>query len=232
MKALALLAAAAFAAAPAQAAYTNVWSTSFDTTEYEVIGPFPFTVLSTLYGGAYFDSSGTAPGLGTQYFRNDSGSQTIFTASGLGAHNSLKLSFDLIFANTWDSDDGTYPFTPDYLYVDYGGLASDAYTTALASGSNNYFGPGVETSVGFYLPGGAPARIVHYDLTFAHTASSFYLSLYAGGAGYQYGPDEWWGIDNFSLAAEVPEPATWAMMITGFGLAGAALRRQRALAAA
>jgi hypothetical protein len=25
----------------------------------------------------------------------------------------------------------------------------------------------------------------------------------------------------------VPEPATWAMMITGFGLAGAAMRRRR-----
>ena len=28
--------------------------------------------------------------------------------------------------------------------------------------------------------------------------------------------------------ASVPEPATWAMMIGGFGLAGAALRRRRA----
>jgi len=30
----------------------------------------------------------------------------------------------------------------------------------------------------------------------------------------------------------VPEPATWAMMITGFGLAGAAVRRRKALAVA
>ncbi len=29
--------------------------------------------------------------------------------------------------------------------------------------------------------------------------------------------------------APVPEPSTWALMITGFGLAGAALRRRRAL---
>jgi len=32
-------------------------------------------------------------------------------------------------------------------------------------------------------------------------------------------------------AGAVPEPAAWAMMIAGFGLAGATLRRQRALAA-
>ena len=36
-------------------------------------------------------------------------------------------------------------------------------------------------------------------------------------------------IDGFKLSnlAVVPEPATWAMMIAGFGLLGAALRRQR-----
>ena len=32
---------------------------------------------------------------------------------------------------------------------------------------------------------------------------------------------------NESIAA-IPEPTTWALMIGGFGLAGAALRRRRA----
>ena len=36
---------------------------------------------------------------------------------------------------------------------------------------------------------------------------------------------------NFSLTA-VPEPATWALMLTGFGLAGVTLRRRRAAVAA
>ncbi len=34
-----------------------------------------------------------------------------------------------------------------------------------------------------------------------------------------------------SMPSAVPEPATWAMMITGFGLAGAALRRRRSVGA-
>jgi hypothetical protein len=36
---------------------------------------------------------------------------------------------------------------------------------------------------------------------------------------------------GYVLPGSVPEPATWALMIAGFGLAGAALRRQRATAA-
>ncbi len=38
------------------------------------------------------------------------------------------------------------------------------------------------------------------------------------------------GIDNlsFTVAAPVPEPASWAMMIGGFAFAGAAMRRRRA----
>lgn len=32
---------------------------------------------------------------------------------------------------------------------------------------------------------------------------------------------------NFAILAPVPEPASWAMMITGFALAGAAVRRRR-----
>ena len=40
-------------------------------------------------------------------------------------------------------------------------------------------------------------------------------------------------VDNFAgnLASAVPEPATWAMMIMGFGSAGAIIRRRRASAA-
>lgn len=43
-----------------------------------------------------------------------------------------------------------------------------------------------------------------------------------------------WNNNGFEgvVYGAVPEPASWAMMITGFGLAGAALRRRRVLATA
>jgi choice-of-anchor C domain-containing protein len=41
-----------------------------------------------------------------------------------------------------------------------------------------------------------------------------------------------WGValDNVAVSAVVPEPATWAMLIAGFGLVGAALRRRPTMA--
>lgn len=39
-------------------------------------------------------------------------------------------------------------------------------------------------------------------------------------------------VDLLGGAGAVPEPATWALMIGGFGLAGAAMRRRRAMASA
>jgi hypothetical protein len=45
------------------------------------------------------------------------------------------------------------------------------------------------------------------------------------------GAVDFFGVDDISYNV-VPEPGTWAMMIAGFGLVGAAVRRRKALAAA
>ena len=44
--------------------------------------------------------------------------------------------------------------------------------------------------------------------------------------------DQYWGDVVSSVGGAVPEPATWALMITGFGLTGSMLRRRRVAAAA
>ena len=59
--------------------------------------------------------------------------------------------------------------------------------------------------------------------TFVATATSTQLSIFTDTAAAS-GND--FGLDAISVTA-VPEPATWAMMIGGFGLIGAASRRRR-----
>jgi hypothetical protein len=71
---------------------------------------------------------------------------------------------------------------------------------------------------------------------FAHT---HFGTNYTSSSGFEinWGPNGYnVGIDNIEFTAErtgaiVPEPSTWALMIGGFGLAGGALRRRRAVAA-
>lgn len=41
-----------------------------------------------------------------------------------------------------------------------------------------------------------------------------------------FGSGDWVLIDNLTYVAAVPEPTTWALMLVGFGLTGAAMRRR------
>ncbi len=234
MSRLSLLALAAFVATPAVAVEQNIWSTTFETNEYETLGPFPWGSLGTIYGGASFQSATGFTGFGNQMFRNDSGGGTSFSAVGLGGHSMLHLKFDLAFIDSWDSINGSV--APDILFVDFDGH-SYQFTVNNASGSVFDVGPGTVISSGSNLGYSSWSDvIVRYDFLFAHTGPTFGMTIRFGGAGFQGGADESWGIDNFSLAAEpaqgvVPEPATWAMLIAGFGMVGATLRRRRPLVA-
>ena len=58
-----------------------------------------------------------------------------------------------------------------------------------------------------------------------------FMAVTDNGSGWATGLISDDGHQSFLLGGGVPEPATWALMIGGFGLAGASLRRRRALAA-
>ena len=61
-----------------------------------------------------------------------------------------------------------------------------------------------------------------YSFRFVATGASETLNFQSTTTGSPYGP----ALDNVSLA-RVPEPATWALMIMGFGAVGGALRRRK-----
>ncbi len=224
----ALIAAAlATVAVPATAA-TNIWSTDFENGDYFTqLGPFEWWNLYVSNPDTLVTrSTGTASGLGAAYLSSDTAATTSFVVEGLGAHNALNLSFDLIFVDSWDGLDGNP--SPDLLFLTVGGAPYLTLSSNNTSGSATQYGPGKVVAAGSFLRSGFSDVIVHYDLVIPHSAADFVLQIAAGGAGFQGGDDESWGIDNFSLSATVPEPASWALMIGGFGAVGAALRRRRA----
>jgi hypothetical protein len=120
----------------------------------------------------------------------------------------------------------------NYLSVLAGGNASITFDSLMRSISFNWgsidtyntltihWSGGDEVIIG--NPGGGNQQSPANNGAFwASTGAGEYIT----GLTFQSGQNSF-EIDDISGSA-VPEPATWAMMITGFGLAGAAIRRRR-----
>ena len=152
-------------------------------------------------------------------------------------------SVDLIGAG------GSFDFYPgNGSYVDLDGSTGSGNDPAGEITSILSFGPGAYT-LSFFLGGnarGAPAqttRVILGDFstditlgsgdglalhTFSFTTASSGSLIFR-----ELGPSDQQGniLDNISLSV-VPEPASWALMILGFGGMGAMLRRRQGLRAA
>ena len=113
-----------------------------------------------------------------------------------------------------------------------------AFTSGTAGISFNYNNYGDNS--GFYTAYDASYNVVSTGFLgdLSDDSGSFYL-VHVAGSGIvdlkidnDYGGDDWvFGLRSLSFGA-VPEPASWALMIGGFGMVGAKLRRRRAAAAA
>lgn len=239
----------AAAAGSAIASTTVVYQNDFDTSSTaagvtaavagpQAIGGFGVTNYGGVTGSFLYNDTGN------NYGGGPAPQMTTFTLSNLPSHTALDVDFHLMFIDSWDSTNGGAGVSPDYLEIYLDGVLWGQLTAANTSGTTNDFAGGTQTfGPGNFVYNGYSDRIVDMSgasgLTFAHTASTFTLGIRAGGTGWQGGADESWGIDNIKVTATlrdqtgaIPEPGTWALMILGFGAAGAALRRRPAVAIA
>lgn len=181
----------------------------------------------------YVTANGTSVTAGmTYYFRIDGPENVIVPIRVLGALRVSSTAADDAQANAFDEIKVTTPFNSPTanLEHDVGGfnnggatsanplLTASTYTnsdTAIrliagVNSRNGRDGPGFGTS--FADP------IVSIDPSFA-SFDPDYLKHYT----LEFAP----GIGNAAAGAGVPEPASWALMTTGFGALGALLRRRQ-----
>lgn len=111
--------------------------------------------------------------------------------------------------------------------------ASNSHITnvnwALQSGQTYWLLTSTANNAMFANGAGLPSNA---DIEMTHTAL---FSMSIATADDQFGPTDYWAAFNDITTGEgtpgVPEPASWALMIAGFGLVGAAARRRAAITA-
>lgn len=211
----------------------TIYSNDFDGSVFTGSG-ITVTTANASGTGTALAGSWNAAGWAGNFLENASVSPitlTEFSFSGLGAHSGIELGGILGLLQSWDSSNGG-PYTPDFLEILIDGAVAARFTANNASGTETPANGG--NIIAFHeQTDGNPAysdTLIDFTgspwATFAHTGSTLTIGFRAAGAGWQGGTDESWGLDNFRVVA-VPEPASWGMLIGGFGLAGAVIRRRR-----
>jgi hypothetical protein len=200
-----------------------------------VFGSFGPSLTETAAAGAW-NASGWSGNYAINRTTGNPASFTTLDLHGLSAHTGVSIGFVLGFLESWDGRNGTV--TPDNLEIYLDGVQIANYTATNASGSFDDFGSSSIIAYRQQVNGNTyfSDTLIGFSGVFAHTSSDLNLKWRAAGAGWQGGDDEGFGLDNIQLSyvgagGGVPEPATWALMIAGFGLAGATLRRRRPLTA-
>jgi len=155
-----------------------------------------------------------------------------------GIDNSLGVEFDNWFNPGWDGSDPTTG--ENHVGININGditsikLANPGF--ALDGGGDitswiDYDGTTLEVRVakGNIRP---TTALLTYDVDLAATIGSptafVGFTSGTGSSGANHDLVSWEFRDTFAPIQGVPEPATWAMLLIGFGMAGAAMRRRAA----
>ncbi len=233
---LTVLAASALTA-PAHAAFLA--SFDFDSAAVGapgVTGGFAGFVIETASAGPWNAAGWSGQYLANRTGGNPAGSMTL-TLNNIPGHTAISAGFILGFLESWDGNDPMAGncCSPDNLEFRIDGNLVAVLTSNNGNlGSNQDFGGGtllhnyVQANGNSFFSDTLVDMSTAPFLSFAHTASTLTLDIRASGGGWQGGADEAWGLDKvlLSYTAGVPEPASWAMMIAGFGVVGGAARRR------
>lgn len=221
--------AASMAAAfwPAQA--LTIYDNDFDAPATVAAG---VTDSFTVAGGGTIATIGSYSASWGNIFRNATTGLTTLTLGNLPAHSAINIDFVAAFLDSWDSTNGSP--APDYLNVFIDTVMVAQYTANNASGSLNQFGGG--TAVAQYVQFDAHQfysdSVVDYTADalyqFAHSSPGIVIGFQAGGAGWQGGDDEAWGLGRLTVSVTpVPEPAPLALWLAGLLATGFVVRRRR-----
>jgi hypothetical protein len=188
-----------------------------------------YVTLAALAAGMTFAGSAGAAVYVVDAFANSS-------SGGTGV-NSLTLNAGDLFTVFVDSDDlwnaGALP-----RYSDADGLDGDRLATA-SDDSGQPVGTLIGTDFGFWVQHGLSARygslVGELGGVYQVLGTNFSGPAWNTGTLRLYYWDSNFGDNTGNISANItaaiPEPASWALMIGGFGMAGAMLRRHRSLAA-
>jgi hypothetical protein len=227
MKSLAIAASLALMAAQPAAAVTYDAFSSFNATQGA--GGFTYGVYndSTNAFSAFTQSAGCSGYISNTICLNDGALPAAFKSTS-GAHQSGSVIVPgdalILHPGPDAGEDSAVLFTAPTA-----GIYNISISTFVAD--NNPSG----VNIYIFSPTFGSQPITTLDST--HTSYSLNTAgpLFAGeqiGIAVNYDGvyyDDSTGV-NFTLSS-VPEPATWTMMLTGFGIAGAALRRRKPVAA-
>ena len=197
-------------------------SLSFRTRLQTATMAFSLLVLGQANGQIVFVDDAVSTDLAT-------GSET-FSASGLSAHTTITINFDLFIMDSWDGSgsfggpdvfgfrvDGVEKFS-----ASFGNFSSPIETnTVVETARGNFNGINTWGAIDRYFDDYAGG------FTFAHTGSTLDLTFF--GQGLQVLSDESWRVNDIDVSSNsvlaVTEPST--LLLMGFSLLGIGLAKRR-----